>query len=176
MPSVGVLVSGEASRPEKTFWVRPEVLRELQQADREEVARTEGATSTGEYMLRVLQRYLPEGVVASLRGCLIAAVVKLWLPMPVADLADPQIAKMLSLYEAEIFKPAPPKNGLRIWVGLDGATATHCGDGLRKCQHLILGEETMHCAVFGASIEYDEENPERRPERLPKCRASALAD
>ena len=169
-------MSEEAARPEKTFWIQRDVLRELHEAERDEIARSEGATSTGEQMARVLRRYLPAVAVDSLRGFTVKVLVKPWLPMPVADIADPQIAKMLSLYEAEIFKPAAPKNGLRIWVGLDGATATHCGDGLWKCRHLILGEETMHCAVFGTSIEYDEENPEHRPERLPKCRAAALAD
>lgn len=84
----------------------------------------------------MLRRYMPAVAVDSLRGFTVKVLVKPWLPMPVADIADPQIAKMLSLYEAEIFKPAPPKNGLRIWVGLDGATATHCGDGLWKCRHL----------------------------------------
>ena len=59
MPGVGVLVSKEAARPEKTFWVRPDIFRELLEADSHEISRSDSATSTGEQMASVLRRYMP---------------------------------------------------------------------------------------------------------------------
>lgn len=50
MPGVGVLVSEEGTRPEKTFWVRQDIFRELLEADSHEISRSDSATSTGEQM------------------------------------------------------------------------------------------------------------------------------
>ena len=80
--------------------------------------------------------------------------------------------------EAHYEKPADIRRlDQRIYLQIFPATDTHCGilDMSAKCPRLQLRETDMYCAVFGISFEYDDENPERWPERLPKCRAGCHA-
>lgn len=61
----------------------------------------------------------------------------------------------------------------QILLTITGATDTHCGRDLSdKCPRLKLGEEYPHCQAFGDRLDYDEQNPDAAPARLPECIAA----
>lgn len=165
-----------SSLPE--IWVTRDAYAEILAADRMEQFMTENLTSTGLMMRARLREFITEKVAPDLPQEL-KIVVKPWLPFPAVYIGSDAVRDAMRRLEAHYEKPADIRRlDQRIYLQIFPATDTHCGilDMSAKCPRLQLRETDMYCAVFGISFEYDDENPERWPERLPKCRAAKLAD